>query len=77
MIPTGDGTLSPPGGAVSIIYDPQPISDRPVGEVGDFHTVRGDINPGDIHPCLFAGCRSCICMCGLIMILGWEPITPR
>ena len=45
---TGDGTLSSPGGAGSIIYEPQPINDRPVGDIGDFHTVRGGINPGDI-----------------------------
>ena len=32
-----------------IIYDPQPIRDRPVVGVGDyFHTVRRGINPGDI-----------------------------
>ena len=36
-------------GSGSIIYDPQPIRDRPVGGVGNFHTVRGDINPGDIR----------------------------
>ena len=23
------------------------------------------------------GCRGCICICGLIMILGWDPIVPR
>ena len=45
---TGDGTLSSPGGPGSIIYDLQPIRDRPVGGVRDFHTVRGGINPGDI-----------------------------
>ena len=33
---TGDGTLSSPGGAGSIIYDPQVIRDRAVGGVGDF-----------------------------------------
>ena len=59
---TGDGTLSSPGGAGSIIYDPQPIRDRPVGGVGDFHAVRGDINSGDIHPFLFPGCQGCICV---------------
>ena len=42
---TRDGTLSSPGGAGSIVYDLQPIRDRPVGGVGDFHTVRGGINP--------------------------------
>ena len=45
---TGDGTLSSPGGAGSVIYEPQPIRDWPVGGIGDFHTVRGSINPGDI-----------------------------
>ena len=45
---TGDGTLSSHGGAGSIIYEPQPIKDRPVGGIGDFHNVRGGINPGDI-----------------------------
>ena len=29
------------------MYEPQPIGDRPVGGIGDFHTVRGGINPGD------------------------------
>ena len=32
----GDGTLSSPGGAGSMIYDPQPIRDRPVGGVGNY-----------------------------------------
>ena len=45
---TGDGTLSSPGGPGSITYEPQPIRDRPVGGIGDFHTVRGGINPGDM-----------------------------
>ena len=45
---TGDGTLSSSGGAGSIIYEPQPIRDWPVGGIGDFHAVRGGINPGDI-----------------------------
>ena len=40
-------------------------------------SVRGDVNPGDIHPCLFPGCRSCICMCGWNMILERDPIVPR
>ena len=45
-----DGTVSFPGGADSTVYDPQPIIDRPVGEVGDhFHTVRGGGNRGDIR----------------------------
>ena len=42
-------TLSSPGGAGSIIYDPQPIGGWPVGGVGDFRTVRRGINPGDIR----------------------------
>ena len=42
--------LSSPGGAGSIIYDPQPIRDRPVGGVGDyFHTVRRGISSDNIH----------------------------
>ena len=73
---TGDGTLSSSDGTGSIIYGPQQIKDRPVGWVGAFHAVRGDINPGDIHPCLFPGCRSCIYMCGLIMMLKLDPIIP-
>ena len=28
---------------------PPPIKDWPIGGVGDFHTVRGGINPGNIH----------------------------
>ena len=45
-------TLSSPGGAGSIIYDPL------IGGVGDFHTavVRGDINPGDIYPSVIRAC---------------------
>ena len=35
--------------AGSILYNPQPIRDRQVGEVGDFHTVRGGISPSDIR----------------------------
>ena len=73
---TGNKALSSPGGAGFILYDRQPIRDRPVGGVGDFHTVRGEINPSDIHPCLFPGCRSCVCMCGLTMILQWDPNVP-
>ena len=46
---TGNRNLSSPGGAGSITYEPQPIRDRAVGVIGDFHTaVRGGINPGDI-----------------------------
>ena len=61
-----------PCGAGSKIYDPQPIEDRLVGRVGDFHTLRGDISSGDIHPCLIP-----LYMCGLIMILRWDPIVLR
>ena len=33
-----------------MICDPQPIRDRTVGGVCDyFHTMRGDINPGDVR----------------------------
>ena len=45
---TGDGTLSSPGVGGSIIYEPRPTRDRPVGGIGDFHTVRGGIIP-DIY----------------------------
>ena len=45
------GSLLSPGGAGSTIYEPQPIRDRPVGRIEDFHTARGGINPGDI--CVF------------------------
>ena len=45
---TGDDTLSSPGEDGSIIYELQPIRDRPVGGVGDFHTVREGINSGAI-----------------------------
>ena len=55
-----------------------PIRDLRVGGVGDYiHHVCTGINPGDIHPCLFPGCRIYSCMCGWIMILGWDPIVPR
>ena len=39
-----DGTLSSPGGPGSIIHDPQPIRDRPVGGVGHFSTLRGEVS---------------------------------
>ena len=41
--------------------------------VVNFHTVRGDINPGDTHPCLFPSCRSCICVCGINYDPGMGP----
>ena len=71
---TGDGTLWCPGGGHSILYDPQPIRDRPDGGVGDFHTVRGGINPGDIHV------RSWVV--GVVYVwmdddLGMEPYRPQ
>ena len=72
---TGDGTLSSPGGAGSIIFQPQPIRDRPVGGIGDFHTVRGGINPDDIS--VFVPGLSELYICELIMILGMNPIVPR
>ena len=42
---TGDGTLSSPGGAGFIIYEPQPIRDRPVGGEGRgfFSTLCGEV----------------------------------
>ena len=72
---TGDGTLSSPGGAGSTIYEPQPIRDRPVGGIEDFHTVRGGINPGDIS--VFVPGLSELYICESIMILGMDPIVPR
>ena len=73
---TGDGTLPSAGGAGTILYEHQPTRDQPVVGVGHFHIVRRDINPGNFHPCLFPGCRSCICICGLTMILGWTLSSP-
>ena len=63
------------GGAGSIIYEPQPIRDRPVGGIGNFHAVRGGINPGDIS--VFVPVLSELFMCEWIMILGIDPIVPR
>ena len=71
---TGDGTLSSPGGAGSTIHEPQPIRDRPVGGIGDFHTVRGGINPGDVS--VFVPGLSELYICECIMILGMDPIVP-
>ena len=73
--PLRDGTLSSPGGAGSTIYEPQPIRDRLVGGIGDFHTVRGGINPGDIS--VFVPGLSELQICEWIMILGMDPIVPR
>ena len=39
-------------------------------------TLCGEISILVIYQCLFPGFWSCICMCGLIMILGWDPIVP-
>ena len=72
---TGDGTLSSPGGAGSIIYKPQPIRDRPVGGIGDFHTVRGGINPGDIS--VFVPGLSEVYIRKWITMLGMDPIVAR
>ena len=72
---TEDGTLSSPGGAGSITYEPQSIRDWPVGDIGDFHTVRGGINPGDIS--VFVPGLSELYMCEWIMIQGMDPIVPR
>ena len=72
---TGDETLSSPGGAGSITYEPQPIGDRPVGGIGDFHTVRGGIDPGDIS--VFVPGLSELYICEWIMILGMDPIVPK
>ena len=72
---TGDGTLSAPGGAGSIIYEPQPIRARSVGVIENFHTVRGGINPGDIS--VFVPGLSELYIYEWIMILGMDPIVPR
>ena len=72
---TRDVALSSPGGAGSIIYELQLIRDRSVGGIGDFHTVRGDINPGDISV-LVSGLSE-LYTCEWIMILGMDPIVPR
>ena len=57
------------------MYELQPIRDRPVGGTGDFHTVRGGINPSDI--CVFVPELSELYICKWIMILGMDPIVPR
>ena len=72
---TGNGTLLSPGGVGSIIYEPQPIRDRPVCGIGDFHTVWGGINPGDIS--VFVSGLSEFYIFEWIMILGMDPIVPR
>ena len=65
---TGDGALSSPGGAGSIIYELQPTRDRPVGGIGDFHTLRGGINTGDMS--VFVPGLSELYIHEWIMILG-------
>ena len=65
---TRDWTLSTPGGTGSIIYDTQPIRDRPVGGVGDFHTLREGVIPGDIH--VFVHGLTELHLRGWIMILA-------
>ena len=30
-----------------------------------------------VYMCEFPGCQRCVSTCGLIMILGWDPIVPR
>ena len=49
--------------------------DRPVGGIGNFHTVRGGINPGDISV-LVPG-LSKLYICESIVILGMDSIVPR
>ena len=51
------------------------MRDRPVGGTGDFHTVRGGINPGDIS--VFVPGLLELYICEWIMILGMDPIVPR
>ena len=70
--------LPSPGGAGSIIYEPQPIRDRPVGGIGDFHTVRGGINPDDISVFVpgWSELYTCEWIDGLL-ILGMDPIVHR
>ena len=67
--------LSSTGGDGSIIYESQLIRDTPVGGIGDFHTVRGGINPDDIS--VFVPGLSELYICEWIMILGMDPIVPR
>ena len=57
-----------------MIYEPQPIRDRPVGGIGD-STVRGGINPGDIS--VFVSGLSEVYIRESIMILGMDRIVPR
>ena len=57
------------------MYEPQLIGDRPVGGIGDFHTVREGINPGDTS--VFVPGLSEFYICEWIMILGMDPIIPR
>ena len=54
------------------MYDPPPISDRPVG-LGFPHRA-GRFRPGG-SPFSSPGCRSCRCMQGFL-IRGWEPVVP-
>ena len=64
---TGDGTLSSPRGADSIIYDSQPIRDRPVGGVG-ISTLCGDVSILVIF--VFVAGLSGLCMYVWILIVG-------
>ena len=61
----------PPRGALAL-YDPQPISDRPVG-LGFPHRA-GRCRPGGT-PFSSPACRSCSCMKGFL-IREWKPILP-
>ena len=58
-----------------LIYYSQPIRDRPVGGIGDFHSVRGGANAGDIS--LFVPGLSQLNTCRWIIILGMNLIIPR
>ena len=55
--------------------NPSQLEIGPVGGIGDFHTVRGGINPGDIS--VFVPGLSELYICDSIMILGMDPIVPR
>ena len=68
---SGDGNPSSPGCAGSM-YDPQPVSNRPVG-LGFPHRA-GRFRPGE-SPSSSPGCRSCKGI-EVFLIRGWEPIFP-
>ena len=68
---SGDGNLSS-SECVCSMYDPQPMSDRPVGL--RFPHRAGRFRP-EGSPFISPGCRSCACM-ERFMIWGWDPVVP-